>query len=77
MVKIIFLSVISQLRLVGSHNTSLGAVAHGALELVILPIRKSIFLVTLVCLAISSKKKCLQRLFTYYLKAHTISNKLV
>ena len=31
-VKIIFL-VISQLRLVGSHNTKLGAVAHCALEL--------------------------------------------
>ena len=37
----------------------------------------AIFLVTLACLAISSKKRCLYRLFTYHLKAHTISNKLV
>ena len=29
------------------------------------------------CLDISSKKRCLYRLFTYHLKAHTISNKLV
>ena len=32
---------------------------------------------TLACLNISSKKKCLKRLFTYHLKAHKISNKLV
>ena len=32
---------------------------------------------TLACLDISSKKRCLWRLFTYHLKAHTISNKLV
>ena len=32
---------------------------------------------TLACLAISSKKKCLYRLFTYHLKSHTISNTLV
>ncbi len=31
----------------------------------------------LACLDISSKKRCLYRHFTYYLKAHTISNKLV
>ena len=31
----------------------------------------------LACLDISSKKRCLERLFTYHLKAHTISNKLV
>ena len=36
-----------------------------------------IFLVFLACLDISSKKRCLQDLFTYHLKAHTISNKLV
>ena len=32
---------------------------------------------TLACLDISSKKRCLERLFTYHLKAHTLSNKLV
>ena len=32
---------------------------------------------TLACLDISFKKRCLYRLFTYQLKAHTISNKLV
>ena len=32
---------------------------------------------TLACLDISSKKRCLLRLFTYHFKAHTISNKLV
>ena len=42
-VKIIF-QVKSQLRLVGSHNTSLGVVAHGALELDWFQIRKCHFL---------------------------------
>ena len=42
-VKIIF-QVKSQLRLVGSHNTSWGAVAHGALELDLYQIRKCHFL---------------------------------
>ena len=42
-VKIIFL-VISQFRLVGCHNTSLGAVAHSALELDVFQIRKCHFL---------------------------------
>ena len=32
---------------------------------------------TLACLDISSKKRCLYRLFIYHFKAHTISNKLV
>ena len=32
---------------------------------------------TLASLDVSSKKRCLSRLFTYHLKAHTISNKLV
>ena len=32
---------------------------------------------TLACLDISSKKRCLLRLFTYDLKAHTISNKIL
>ena len=44
--------VISQLRLVGSHNTNLGAVAHGNLG-------GAIFLVTLAFLDISSNKRCL------------------
>ena len=70
-------SVISQLRVLASHTRNLGSVAQGALELELWKIRKCHFLVTLACLAISSKKKCLQRLFTYHLKAHTISNKLV
>ena len=30
-----------------------------------------------MCLDVSSKKRCLKRHFTYHLKAHTISNKLV
>ena len=30
-----------------------------------------------MCLDLSSKKRCLLRLFTYHLKAHTISNKVV
>ena len=35
------------------------------------------FLSDLAFLDVSSKKRCLYRLFTYHLKAHTISNKLV
>ena len=61
-VKLIF-QVKSQLRLVGSHNTSLGAVAHGALELDLFQIRSAIFLVSLACLDISSKKRCLYKPF--------------
>ena len=49
---------ISQLRLVGSHNTNLGAVAHGALELDEFQFGRR-FLVTLASLDISSKKRCL------------------
>ena len=37
----------------------------------------AIFFVILACLDVSSKKRCLYRLFTYHLKAHTISNMLV
>ena len=51
--------VISQLSLVGNHNTNLGAVAHGALELYVFQFGGAIFLVTLASLAISSKKRCL------------------
>ena len=32
---------------------------------------------TLACLDISSKKRCLYRLFIYHFKEHTISNNLV
>ena len=39
-----FLSLILQLRLVGSHNTRLGAVAHGALELDVLQFGRRYFL---------------------------------
>ena len=53
------LTVISQLRLVGSHNTSLGSVAQGTWQLEDLQIRKCHFVEDPWCLAISSKKKCL------------------
>ena len=39
-----FFSTISQLRLVGSHNTNFGAVARGALELDALPFGRCHFL---------------------------------
>ena len=52
-------SAISQLRVLASHTGNLGSVTQGALELEDLKIRKCLFLVTLACLAISSKKKCL------------------
>ena len=42
-VNFFFVSAISQLRLVGSHNTSLGAVAHGAWQLEYLKIGKCHF----------------------------------
>ena len=51
--------VTSQVTLVGSHNTNLGAVAHGVLELDVFQFGGTIFLVTLACLDISSKKRCL------------------
>ena len=69
--------MVSQVRLVGSHITNLGAVSHGALELYVFQFGGIIFLVTHACFNISSKKRCLQRHFTYDLKAHTISNMLV
>ena len=53
-------------------HTILGRVGQGAWQL-----GSAIFLVTLACLDISSKKRCLYRLFIYHFKAHTISNKLV
>ena len=52
-------SAISQLTVLASHKTSLGFVAQGAWKLESWEIRRCHFLVTLACLAISSKKKCL------------------
>ena len=52
-------SVILQLKLVGSHNPSLGSVAQGTWQLEDLQIRKCHFLSDPCGLAISSKKKCL------------------
>ena len=52
-------SDISQLRVLASHNTSLGSVAQGAWKLVSWEIRKCHFWSDPACLAISSKKKCL------------------
>ena len=53
------------------------SVAQGPLEFCLPQIRKCKFLVTLSFLNISSKKRSLKRYFTYHLKAHTISNKMV
>ena len=55
----IFFSAISQLRLVGSHNTNLGVLVQGALELDVLPFGRCHFFSDLVGFDISSKKKCL------------------
>ena len=53
-------SAISQLRVLASHKTNFESVAQGAWELDILPFgRCHFFNMTLACLAISSKKKCL------------------
>ena len=52
-------SDISQLRVLASHTGNLGSVAQSAWELEDLPLGRCHFLVTLACLAISSKKKCL------------------
>ena len=52
-------SAISQLRVLSSHKTNFESVAQGAWELDILPFGRCHFLMTLACLAISSKKKCL------------------
>ena len=52
-------SLISQLRVFTSNTGSLRSVAQGAWQLESWEIRRCHFLVTLACLAISSKKKCL------------------
>ena len=65
-------STISQLRALATRTPILGRVGQGAWQL-----GSAIFLVTLAFLDISSKKRCLYRLFIYHFKAHTISNKLV
>ena len=49
--------VISQLRLVRSHKTNFGVVAHSTLELYEFKFGGAFVLVTLACLDISSKKK--------------------
>ncbi len=67
-------SVILQLRPLATFVPRLGQVGQCAWELGLPNSRKW---VTLACLDISSKKKCLYRLFIYHFKAHTISNKLV
>ena len=74
--KIIFL-LKSLLRPLATRIPSLGRVGQCAWELGLPQIRKWLLWVTLACLDISSKKKCLYRLFIYHFKAHTISNKLV
>ena len=76
-VKLIF-SVKSQLRLVGSHNTSLGVVAHGALELGLFQIRKCHFLVTIAFFWLYLLRKGAYRDFLHIILNHTtISNKLL
>ncbi len=85
-------TAVSQLRALATQTRNLGRLGQGAWELgqgawelgqgaweLGLPqIRKCFFfLVTLACFDISSKKRCLYRLFIYHFKAHTISNKLV
>ena len=52
-------SAISQLRVLASHKTNFEPVALGAWELDILPLGRCHFFMTLACLAIPSKKKCL------------------
>ena len=52
-------SAISQLRVLASHKINFESVALGAWELDILPFGRCHFLMTLACLAISSKKKYL------------------
>ena len=72
-----FFSLKSQLLPLATFVPSLGQVGQCAWELGLPNSRKCHFLVTLACFDISSKKRCLYRLFIYHFKAHTISNKLV
>ena len=50
---------VSQLRALATHTPSLGRVGQGTWELGFAQIGGAIFLVTLACLDISSKKRCL------------------
>ena len=68
-VKIIF-QVISQLRLVGSHNTNLGAVAHGALELCV-PIREALFFFVTLRVWIYLLRKGAYRDISHIILKHT------
>ena len=70
-------SIRSQLRALATHTPSLGRVGQSAGCKPCHKLGSAIFLVTLAWLDISSKKRCLQRLFISHFKAHTISNKLV
>ena len=68
----------SQLRALATHTPILGGVAQGTLELGLSQIRKCHFLSD-PCLfwMYLLRKDAYKRLFTYHLKAHTISNKMV
>ena len=71
-------TTLSQLRALATHTDfGAGRVGQGAWQLDCHKLGSAIFWVTLACLDISSKKRCLYRLFIYHFKAHTISNKLV
>ena len=70
-------TTISQLMPLATFVPSLVRCGQGPWLSIVAQIRQFFFCVTLACLDISSKKKCLYRLFIYHFKAHTISNKLV
>ena len=72
-----FVLVLLQLRPLATFVPSLGRVGQCAWELGVLNSRKCHFFSDPCGLDISSKKRCLYRLFIYHFKAHTISNKLV
>ena len=67
----------SQLMPLATFVPSLGRCGQGPWLENLAQIRKCHFLSDLACFDISSKKRCLYRLFIYHFKAHTISNKLV
>ena len=70
-------TTISQLMPLATFVPSLVRCGQGPWLSIVAQIRQFFFGVTLACLDISSKKKCLYRLLIYHFKAHTISNKLV
>ena len=70
-------TTISQLMPLATFVPSLVRCGQGPWLSIVAQIRQFFLCVTLACLDISSKKKCLYRLFIYHFKAHTISNKLV